>query len=147
MEGPVKSAGRIAFDAAFQLLILGVFTDAVWGVLQDYTRGSSSGVRTTADTVMVVLMACGGVLGVRRSLRDAGVVGPKRQRPDVSGLMDRLEWMRRYRGLGPVLNVLQLLYLLLLLAAGILLCPIWIPVFLGWGISGVLFGAVLAFRR
>lgn len=141
----MKSAARVAFDAAFQLLILGVFTDAVWGVLRDYTRDSSSGVRTAAEAVLVVLMACGGVLGVRRSLRDAGVVGPKRQRPDASGPMDRLEWMmRRYRGLGPVLNVLQVL---LLLAVGVLLCPVWIPVFLGWGISGVLFGAVLAFRR
>jgi hypothetical protein len=143
----VKSAGRIAFDAAFQLLILGVFTDAVWGVLQDYTRDSSSAARTTAGVVLVLLMACGGVLGVRRSWRGAGAVGPKRQRPDVSGPMDRLEWMRRYRGLGPVLNVIQLLYLLLLLAVGIILCPVWIPMFLGWGICGVIAGAALAFRR
>jgi hypothetical protein len=142
----VKSAARIAFDAAFQLLILGIFTDAVWGVLQDYTRDSSSGVRSTAEAVLVLLMACGGVLGVRRSLRDTGVAGPKRRRPDVSAPMGRLEWMRRHRGLGPVLNVLQLLYLLLLLAAGVLLCPIWIPVFLGWGICAVVIGAALAFR-
>ena len=143
----MKSAARIAFDAVLQLLILGIFTDAVWGVLQNYTEDSSSGVRTTAEAVLVLLMACGGVLGVRRSLREAGAVGAKGRRPDVSAPMGRLEWMRRHRGLGPVLNVLQLAYLLLLLTAGVLLCPLWIPVFLGWGICGVLFGAVLAFRR
>ena len=87
----MKSAARIAFDAVFQLLILGIFTDAVWGVLQDYTRDGSSGVRGTAEAVLVLLMACGGVLGVRRSLRDAGMAGPKQRRPDVSGPMDRLE--------------------------------------------------------
>ena len=143
----MKSAARVLFDTAFQLLILGLITSGVWDLLKDFVGHSSSGTRFTTEGVLIALMACGGVLGVRRSLRDAGVAGPKRQRPDVSGPMDRLEWMRRYRGLGPVLNVLQLLYLLLLLAAGILLCPIWIPVFLGWGICGVLVGAVLAFRR
>ena len=68
----MKSIARIAFDTVFQLLILGIFTDAVWGVLQNYTEDRSSGVRTTAEAVLVLLMACGGVLGVRRSLREAG---------------------------------------------------------------------------
>lgn len=148
----MKSAARIAFDAVLQLLILGIFTDAVWGVLRDYTRDSSSGVRTATEAGVVMLMACGGVLGLRRSLRDAGAVRPKRRRPErrrpnFSPPTDQPGWMRRYGVPTPASNVLQLIYLLLLLAAGILLCPIWIPVFLGWGISGVLFGAVLAFRR
>ncbi|TDU04246.1 hypothetical protein EDD99_2702 [Streptomyces sp. 846.5] len=143
----MKSAARVALDAAFQLLILGIFADAVWGVPQDYTRDNSSAVHATVEAVLVMLMVGGGVLGARRPLRDAGVERPKFGRPDVSGPMDRLEWMRRHRGLGPVLNVLQLLYPLMLLAVGVLLCPVWIPMFLGWAICGVLVTTVLSFRR
>ena len=94
-------------------------------------------------------MACGGALGVRRSLRDSGVLARREKtKPNWgTGPLDQLEWMRRHRGLGPVLNVIQLLYLLALLFLGVVLAPLWVPMFLGWGICGVAVGAALTLIR